>query len=124
MSKKFTWKKVSQAEFDQIKAMQNADISRTQVRKLTGRSYTVTSNIYRVKTLADYRALGQAQKQAKLERRIATEIIPEIAPETVVKPTAKVAAKGQQEKEALERIATALENLVDAWNNSPKRRIF
>lgn len=103
MNKRSGWKQVTEAEFNQTKVLQEAGLSPKQTFKVTGRGVGTVHRMYKAKDFEDYRKVTEVATGRNKQ-----------------KPSNGEVQKTQYDR--LERIAIALEALVEAWNSKPAER--
>lgn len=124
MSKKQSWTQLEQKEFNLVKDLQGAGLSISKAALVTKRSWGTIQMIYRNDTLDGYKQDVREQRYkyradgAPVSRTSTPaaeeEVLAEEAPQTEV-------TKSLNETN-LDRIATALERLADAWERQPERK--
>lgn len=122
MSKK-GYKFVRPDDFEQIKKLQDAGITRAQVRQLTGRSQGTVDAIWKVKAFADYKA-----NQLKYRKRAPKTETPVKRVETDETECTKILRNIDHRLEHIEELQENLDNRVKFLENNlvvqPKRRLF
>lgn len=131
MSKKSTYKRLTEKEFDAIKAMQSAGVSSSVAARATGRSYTTIWYIYNNDTFSAYHEVisNRAARHEDRTKNQATipdgfDVVPGVSED------GDDAGKGSHQLAdsavvaQLTRIADSMERLADAWENQPKRKLF
>ena len=118
------WKHLHQQEYDTIKLLLSTGLSTRTVAEIKGRSYNTIHNIKKSESLEDYRKTVTAQTARNYARRTAAakaESVPAKAEQTE-----EVAVKGRtyfsEDSVNLERIASALERLAEAWERQPEKK--
>lgn len=124
--------RINEAEYKRIKALLDAGVTPSQTAKVTSRSL---ATVHRIASSADHasykreivavaskynakrKAGGSPTKEALESLR---EKLPDAPAEKAIPDRPRFDENGLQ----LKRIADALERLADAWEASPKRRLF
>lgn len=132
--KKYT--QVNEEEFNRIRVMFDAGLKTGVIVSITERSPHTINNIRKSKTWEQYQqVLADLYEKRKAEREAAKDTqVPDLAEamkkgdwekKVAVPSETEVATTAITNKRSLERIATALERLADAWEAQPnKRRLF
>lgn len=81
MPKSKGYKQVTEAEFKNIKLMQQAGLMPVQVHKITGRTAGTIASCMKFETLADYKAFHLARKNERLAREATPSPKPEPQPQ-------------------------------------------
>lgn len=133
------YEKLTPAEYDRIKLLQNAGINCTQASKIVGRAGSTTSRIYSSDSYEDYKstlretnrksqenrkkrllAKKQAQSNQEADQEVKTATVMNLSTVT----SENYDDKHNWEVDQLERIAVALERLANAWEAQPKKKLF
>lgn len=123
--KKYTH--VTQVVFDQAKLLQGAGLTLAQAAKITGRSTFTIQMIYKANTLEEYRALVRSYsgKYAEKYRKAKSYVPEDVFPKThsdLPESKESLHTYSYDDSANLERIAVALERLVEIAKN--KKRLF
>lgn len=120
------WKQITEEEFKRIKQFQDLGIPSNAVSKLLVRGSGTIASVYSSNTLEEHKQ-RQLDKKHKSLASMAAKDKPVIAREAgqfwTDTPESIVHTQTATEHSML-RIAVALERLADAWENTPKRRLF
>ena len=124
------YKHLSTDEFKQAKLLQQAGLSANLSAKTMKRSPSVMSAIYKADSFDEYKANARDSIQRSYVNRGLTPQgkMPEEASATVEsmledgKSEDAVDTQTNDDSHNLARIASALERLADAWENTPKKR--
>lgn len=113
----------TEEEYDKIKLLQHAKVGMKNTLKITGRSYSTISRVYRSDNFEEYRNLfienrpHAANPADESEDSISSEDFP-----VVVKDASGVSE--EKLEVLLERIAVAAERMADAWESQPTKKRF
>lgn len=110
-----SWKSIKQKEYDNIKLLQQAGLKVSQAVKITGRSYVTVSNVYKSKTLEDYKTVQQPKETTTTQ--VANTIDQTLVFRDLLKLLNNMASK-------LEDIETSVKWIENHTEVKPQRRFF
>lgn len=120
MAKK-SFKHITDQDFKSIKALLESGVSVSVVAKATGRAYTTVRAIYKTSTVEEYKMYVSEYHNKKRE---VVDTTPKHLPEELEVAEEPQRTRFSSDSVNLDRIATALERMADAWENKPKRKLF
>lgn len=110
---------VAEEDFAKVKALQAHGLTVKQIASITGWSSGATQIMHRFDTFEDYR--NYRVKASTYVKRDAPKPAPSVTKAQDKAPVPEVTTRSFTDSDNLERIATALERLADAWESSPKK---
>lgn len=135
------WTRLTQKEYDTIKTLLEADLPIAKVASIQDRAYSTVKAISVSNSMEDYlhgvnerakrnkirAAERKARRQAALETPVADEpeeidLPPHLRPVEAEAEQERVKTHFSQDSVSLDRIATALERLADAWERQPEKK--
>lgn len=112
-------KRLTQEEFDKVKLLQQAAVGNSSAMRITGRSASTISRIYRAENYDEYTS-ALAETHPYVPAGGETKIVSSEDLPVFVKDIKSIP---QDNLEALlERIAVAAERMADAWESQPKKK--
>lgn len=117
--KKKGYKTLSEADFTTIKTLLDNKVSYLAIKRITGRAASTVKRIDQTSSLKEYKDLTRKWNLEMAKKR-ELHSAPTMSTSEVNEHTTTIVPETSE----LTRIALALERLADAWEASPKRRLF
>lgn len=112
------WKHMTEKDFAMIKALLDAGLTINKVAKTSGRAFITVKAVNEADSLAGYKEYMQRYSESKKVSKAVIEQPQMVLADTEVDLKPVVTSQEQ----TLERIAVALEALVEAWQNTPNKK--
>lgn len=120
-----SWKKLTQEEYDHIKLLAASGVKMATIAEIQKRAYGTISRVVNSKSLTGYheeiRGYAQAKKAARTPKQDSVREIE--LPPFLREDEPQVTTQSFTMRQNVERIATALERLADAWERQPEKKI-
>lgn len=117
--KKKGYKTISEADFTTIKTLLDNKVSYQAIQRITGRAVSTVRRIEKTSSIKEYQDLTR-EWNLEMKKKRELHSAPTISTSEFNEHTTTIVPETSE----LTRIALALERLADAWEASPKRRLF
>lgn len=130
--KRKNYRKVTERDFNQLKALLGAGVTARQVTQITGRSSGTIGYVRKANTFQEYRDLVtsylldlQKRKDSKKVEDFTNDFLEKVeSQKPLVKYEEVTDIDGSELIRALTEINDTLKQLVEAWNKPQKRGLF
>lgn len=112
-------KNLTKEDFEQIKMLTTVGLSQSKIARIVNRSATTVRKITNAETLEEYREAARLERRNYYDANLKTSESEGVG---TAEPEVTTSLSRPSIEEQLERIAIALERLVEAWESNPTKK--